>query len=266
MDGFGVSVQFDLPVWLINLKRATRRRETMLPRLAALGLDCELFEAVDGRAEADALAHTVDRAAFERNTGGKLLPGKIGVYHSHLRVWRALAASSAPAGLILEDDVVFHADFLVALAAARSVIDHWDIVRFNAIRAKLPISQGRVGPYRLNAYLGPFTGNGAYLIRREVAERLAGALLPMTRPLDHELNRFFIHRFRLRGLEPWPSHVEDEGESQITGIGFADVKKFPLTQRLPYYRLKAGNYLRRGVHLAAEGSLFPSHCDLVAVR
>jgi len=254
----------DLPVWLINLRRAEKRRDAMIRRLDALGLPYEIVEAVDGRAEAETLAHTVDREAFERNTGGALLPGKIGVYHSHLRLWQRLARSDADAALILEDDVVFHDVFLEALDAALSVAPHWDIVRFNAIRAKMPIRQGIVGRYRLNAYLGPFTGNGAYLINRETAMRLSQALLPMTRPLDHELNRFFVHRYRQRGLEPWPSHVDDEGESQITGAAFADVRKHKLAHRLPYYCLKASNYMRRALHLSAEGSLLPSRRNLAA--
>lgn len=254
----------DIPVWLISLERATARREKMIPRLDALGLDYQIFDAVDGRVEAEALAHNVDRAAFERNTGGALLPGKIGVYHSHLQVWDRLIASQAPAALILEDDVVFHDDFLDGMDAALAAHAHWDVIRFNAIRAKLPVKQGRTGRYCVNAYIGPFTGNGAYLIKRETAARLRPTLLPMTRPLDHELNRFFVHGYRQRGLEPWPSHVDDEGESQITGRAFSDVAKFSLPQRLPYYRLKAANYFRRAAYLATNGALVPSSRDLTA--
>lgn len=246
-----------VPVWLISLARAAGRRASMLPRLDALGLSYEVFDAVDGSAEAELLADTVDRAAYERNTGSALLPGKIGVYHSHLRVWDRLISSEASCGLVLEDDVVFHADFVEALDAALSVADHWDLVRFNAIRAKLPVRQGTVGRYSLNAYIGPFTGNGAYLIKRDLAMHLRPRLLPMTRPLDHELNRFFLHRYRLRGLEPWPSHIDDEGVSQITGRNFSDVRKFSRVERLPYYRLKAANYFRRAAYLAVDGALMP---------
>ena len=42
--------------------------------------------------------------------------------------------------------------------------------------AKWPVTQARLGRYRLNAYVGPFTGNACYLIHREVAARLARAL------------------------------------------------------------------------------------------
>ncbi len=251
-----------IPVWLINLKRAEERRENMVKQLDVLGLPYQIFDAVDGRSEAERLAANVDQESFERNTGGALLPGKIGVYHSHLEVWDKLIASEAPAALILEDDVVFHDDFLEGFDTALSAAEHWDVIRFNAIRAKLPVCQGFAGRYRINAYIGPFTGNGAYLIKRETAMRLRPNLLPMTRPLDHELNRFFAHDYRQRGLEPWPSHVDDEGVSQITGRAFSDVKKFSLSRRLPYYRLKAANYFRRMSYLARRGALIPSSRQL----
>ena len=177
--------------------------------------------------------------------GSPLLPGKLGVYASHLAVWEAFLASGHKVALILEDDVVFHDDFLEAVDTALVHADAWDLVRFNCIRAKLPVTQAHYGRYRLNAYVGPFTGNACYLIHREVAARLLPGLWPQTRALDHELNRFFRHDYRQFGLEPWASHPDDGGESTITGTGFALVRKFPWYQRLPHYRLKAANYFRR---------------------
>ncbi len=247
-----------LGVWLINLASANDRRAAMTERLTRLGLPYTLFPAIDGRAEADRLAARVDERAYARNMGQPLLPGKMGVYASHVAVWEAFLASPHDTALILEDDVVFHEDFRAALDLGLQARATWDILRFTHIRAKLPIPQGRIGPYRLMCYLGPFTGNGCYLIRREVAARLLPAIWPQTRALDHELNRFFRHDLALCGLEPWPAHVDDGGHSTITGTGFAEVQKPRWHQRLPHYRLKAGNYLRRLGWLARNGRLVPS--------
>ena len=189
--------------------------------------------------------------------GAPILPGKLGVYASHLGVWAALLAGPHKAALVFEDDVVFHDDFPAALDCALANADLWDLIRFNRIRAKLPVTQAVLGRYRMNAYVGPFTGNAAYLIHREVAARLLPGLWPQTRALDHELNRFFRHDYRQIGLEPWSSHPDDGGTSTITGTDFALVRKFPWYRRLPHYRLKAANYFRRAVWLARAGMLFP---------
>lgn len=252
----------DLGIWLINLPRDTGRRTAMERQLAALGLDWRLFEGVDGRAQRDVLLRAADEAAYRRNMGSTLLPGHLGCYASHLAVWEKFIASDREIALILEDDVVFHDDFLEALSTALAGRDHWDVVRFNAIRAKLPVTQGMLGRYRLNAYVGPFTGNAAYLIKRDVAARLLPGLRPQTRALDHELNRFFLHDYRQYGLEPFASHPDDGNVSSITGVGFGDVRKFPWYRRLPHYGLKAANYLRRFFYLLRKGALPGSRAPL----
>lgn len=245
----------DLGVWLINLDRAAARRTTMAARLDALGLDWTRFNAIDGVAEADRLSETYDDAAYARHMGQEILPGKIGCYHSHLGVWRALTDSDRAVALILEDDVVFHDDFLDALETALAAADQWDTLRLCATRAKFPITQAHLGRYRLNAYLGRFTGNGAYLVKRDVAERLLPGLLPMTRAFEYELGRYFAHDYRQFGLEPFPSHIEDGGESQIVGRANAGIRRLRGLRRLPYYREKIGNYARRAVYLARTGRL-----------
>lgn len=248
----------DIHIWLISLERDAPRRAAMEAQLTAMGLPYTWFRGVDGRAREAELLARAEPQAYARNMGSPIIPGKLGCYASHVAVWEALAASDLGAALILEDDVVFHDDFLAALDLALREADRWDTIRFNCIRAKLAVSQGKVGGYRFNAYVGPFTGNAAYLVKREVASRILPHLWPQTRAFDHELNRFFHHDFRQIGLEPWPSHVDDGGTSSITGTGFALVDKPHWTKRLPHYRLKAANYVRRLMWLARKGMLRPA--------
>ena len=252
----------DMGTWLINLDRDTERRAAMEAQLSALGLPFKRFAAVYGKDHRETLLKNADEAAYARNMGSTLLPGKLGVFASHTSVWKAFLETDHKVALILEDDVVFHDDFLESLDVALAGSAHWDTVRFNCIRAKLPIMQGQLGRYTLNAYLGPFTGNATYLIHRGTAEKLLTSIWPQTRALDHELNRFFKHDFRQMGLEPFSTHVDDGNVSSITGEGFAKVKKPHWTKRLPHYRLKAANYFRRGAWLARNGMLFPSRKPL----
>jgi glycosyl transferase family 25 len=246
-----------IPVWLINLPRATKRRAEMEERLASLDIDYTLFPGIDGKAEEERLRKLVDVPAFERNMGRAILMGGIGCYNSHLEIWRLFLKTDARVALVIEDDVIFHDDFLEAVKTGIAGAAHWDFLKLNCIRAKLPVRQGKLGRYDLNAYIGPATGTGAYLIKRETAALLLEGMLPITRATDHEINRFFKHDFRLLGLEPFPSHPEEGNVSLITGTNNGDVVKFRGLARLPYYRLKAANYLRRAFWLAKKGFLIP---------
>jgi glycosyl transferase family 25 len=238
-----------IAVFLINLDRSVKRRADMTARLAALGLSYTWFRAVDGVEEWSSLIQHLDEPAFRRNTGRSVLAGDVGCYHSHLRVWQTFLATNADTALVLEDDVVFHDDFIDALAKALAARDKWDMVKLNCIRAQHPFRQIGVGRYRMTSYIGTFTGTGAYLITRDLAARLLPSMLPITRPIDHELDPVFVHKFRHFGLEPFPSHVDDGNESTITGTGFSEVKKFPKWKRLPNYALRVRNLIGKAAFL-----------------
>lgn len=234
----------------------------MEAQLAGLGLPFTLVPGVDGRQDRDRLAADLDEPAFVAHVGRPVLPGEVGAYHAHLNVWRAFLDGRAEVALVMEDDVVFHPEFRDALDAALSVRGDWDFLKLNRIRAKQPICQGTIGPWRLNAYLGPATGLGAYLITRDLARRLLPAMLPVTRPIDHELDRIGAHDFRHFGLEPFPSHVDDGNESTITGTGFAEVHKFPWYRRLPMYATRWRNQFGKFGWLLRTGRLLPRRTPL----
>ena len=246
----------DISIWLISLERDASRRAEMETQLKDLGLEFTWFKAIDGKTCEAELLQNADAEAYARNMGSPILPGKLGCYASHVAVWEKLANSDSKAALILEDDVVFHDDFNEALDLALRESDRWDTIRFNCIRAKMPVTTGTACGYKFNAYVGPFDGNASYLVKKSVATRILPNIWPQTRAFDRELNRFFRHDFRQIGLEPWPSYVDVGGTSSITGTGFALVKKPHWTRRLPHYRLKAANYFRRAFWLAKNGLLF----------
>jgi glycosyl transferase, family 25 len=247
-----------MAAYLINLPASVARRDRSLQQLRAMDIAAALFPAIDGRAQWEVLKPTLDEAAFRRNTGRAVMPGEIGCYHSHLGVWKAFLQTDSRVALVLEDDVVFHADFPEALTVAMTVEARWDFLKLNRIRAKQPVRQGRAGRWHVNAYVGPATGLGAYLIRRDLAGRLLPAMLPITRPIDHELDRTHLHRFRHFGLEPFPSSVDDGGVSTINGAGNAEVQKFPWYRRLPVHGVRLSNRIGKLMFMARNGQLRPS--------
>ena len=243
------------PTYVISLKHATARQKQVAAQCARLGLNYTLFDGVDGRAENDTLLAKTDVQSWHRNMGAPVVAGHLGCYASHVSLWDKIGASDAPVALICEDDVTFDDAFPRALQSAMDVSDSWDICRFAKIRAKGPVLQQQVGDFALNAYTGSFTGNACYLIKRDLAARLATSFWPITRAHDHELNRFFVHDFKLLGLEPFSAHPQDNAQSFITGDAMSGVQKFPKYQRLPHYFQKLGNYISRWQWLRRQGML-----------
>lgn len=238
----------ELSTWIISLPQSMKRRKRLVAQLSGINLSYKFFKAVDGRSEWFRLRSSVDTPAFERNTGRRVMKGEIGCYHSHLQVWAELVASTSEVGLVLEDDIVFEENFTEALAAALSVTEKWDILKLSRVRAKLPVRQFDISRWRVNAFVGPATGTGAYLIRREIAEQLLPKMLPITRPIDHEIDRSHVHKIRHFGLVPFPSYTDDGAISTITGKNFSKVKKFAKWRRLPNYLLRWQNFFGKALH------------------
>lgn len=255
-----------LMVLLINLPRSTDRLSRMERQMSETGLAYNLLPAVDGRELWDQLLSSVDVNAFERHVGRDLLPGEVGCYHSHLKAWRRFLASNAQVLLVLEDDMVFHHDFVDALRIALRGKAHWDLLKLSKIRANQPICQGHLAAYRLNAYVGAATGFGAYLIQRETAQRLLPRLLPMSAPIDRELEQVHRHHLRHYGLEPFPSHPNDEGQSTITGSLFSAVKRYPLSRRWTKYVEQCRNLLGRIAYLAWHGRVRQRSTQLSLIK
>lgn len=245
-----------LPIYVISLERAFKRREQISVEFARMGMNYVVFPGIDGQAHESELLASADPAAWRSFMGSHISAGHMGCYASHVQLWKYVGEGEDPIVLICEDDISFHSDFPEALQAALEMSDFWDICRFAKIRAKGALIQRRLGPWRLNAYWGPFTGNACYLIKRELAARLALDFWPIQRAHDHELNRFFIHHFRLMGLEPFTATPKDQGESFITGKNMAGVNKLPWYCRISYYSNKLANYLRRISWLVRHGMFF----------
>lgn len=238
-----------LSVWLISLPQSTKRRERIMAQLSEINLSYKLFDAIDGCNEWTSLKISVDIFAFERNTGRRVMEGEIGCYHSHLQVWAELVDSGSAVGLVLEDDIVLDENFTEALTSALSVSERWDMLKLSKVRAKLPVRQFEVNRWHVNAFVGPATGTGAYLIKRKLAEQLLPKMLPITRPIDHEIDRSHVHNIRHFGMVPFPCYTDDGDVSTITGESFCKVKKFAKYKRMPSYLLRWQNLLGKLIHV-----------------
>ncbi len=90
-----------IPLFVINLRIDESRREIMAEQMSVLsGFAPSFVTGCDGRE----LAHNVC-AALAHDLRWAQLKGTIGCFISHVKAWEAVVASSAPFGIILEDDV-----------------------------------------------------------------------------------------------------------------------------------------------------------------
>ncbi len=222
------------PVFVINLERASARREHMAKLVAELGLDVEFVAAVDGAALTDADRAPHDRARARVVYGAELTDPEMGCYLSHYRLWERMVREDMDCALILEDDIDASANLSEIV---RQLIDlpwgAWSVVRLQSSKHSIvtpttAASFGRKvadvaggGLYRLESNV---LGSGGYLIRKSAAEKMVAYGARMSMPLDHTLDRFWengIVPFVVRPFPIWqiadvPTLIGERGRNSET--------------------------------------------------
>lgn len=232
-------------ILVINLNRAPDRLARIGQRLDELGLVWQRVSAVDGRLHDWKQPAWLDEKGFGLRQGREAQPGDVGCYVSHVRALECLAASSAPWGVILEDDAVLLDTFPAILAQLQQQSSDCDVVKFSGVHRGTPVRLKSLGPsHHLAVMLTQCTGASAYAVQREVAGRWAAPLLPMRIPYDHEFDRAWHWKFRLRYVLPYPC-VHDQDVPSTIGLGSIARKRWPWWRRLPTFGWRAVNECRR---------------------
>lgn len=186
-----------MKTFVINLPEQAARREQLGARLAALGLDFEIVDAVDGRKLASGtLAARYDAVRAARDYR-EMSPSEIGCALSHLEVYRRIVSDRLPLALVLEDDAAPEAEVpaLLAALAARADPQSREVVLLNHVdkytrRAMLALDDR----HRLVRPYGYWWRAHGYVVTQAAARALLEGLEPVSAAADHWIE------FERRGL------------------------------------------------------------------
>lgn len=188
-----------IPIFVLSLDRVPDRWQALSAQLDALGLSGERIAAIDRLAAgADRLAAAFAAGRRDRDYPATL--GDICCSLTHQRLWHRIAAMTAGAVIVLEDDARLSAAFaefaqsdLGALMRRHGIgalkLEHWpggERSRRHPIGQKLadlPFGGGAV----LYRQAATFLGTCAYAITPAAAGRLVAAHPKMGIPVDHFL-------------------------------------------------------------------------------
>jgi glycosyl transferase, family 25 len=101
-----------MKTFVINLKSSPDRREFMKNQVAALGLDFEFIEAVDGRRLSESEMREKCDMDQVKAWPDLLTPAMIGCSLSHHRVYQEIVSRKIPFALVLEDDTLLSKNIL----------------------------------------------------------------------------------------------------------------------------------------------------------
>lgn len=204
-----------LPIWVISLERSTERRTVMHTQLKALGLSHEFVPAVDGRRLEPPYRERLTAAA--RGQGHyELTPGELGCYLSHLNLWQRMCAEGFDAVVIMEDDVRLADDLPEVLARIEALDRPWDLIRLAGLRLRASLPLRRLNTGRKLAFLlNTACGTQCYCLSRTDADKLLATALPVRRPVDIQIDRFWDNGLAILAVQPYPVSERQEMRSEI---------------------------------------------------
>lgn len=206
-------------IHVVNLKRSPDRRAYMREQLDRTGLDYVFFDAVDASAGQLQGVSRYDEAAALRYNGETLLPGELGCFASHYRLWQQCAQSGEPM-LVLEDDVALSEGFTRAVQLAAEGIARYGFMRLAVIWQRPhdlceELEQG----YRVVRYRRTALGTQCYALSPAAASALLQHADVWVEPVDRYLERFWLHGLHSYVMYPLAArHATDGPYASLIGV------------------------------------------------
>ena len=204
-------------------------------QLAPLGLNWSFLDAHRHAPPDLPVGQMIDR---------ELTQGELGCFGSHYAAWQwFLGQSEADFLVVLEDDTVIDPDFFLDIDGWARELGPVDMVRLYGHQSRRWSRVARIRNKRLVRYLEAPTGTQAYILTRRGAARLVRAIKRIDRPIDDELNRFWVHGVLPLALFPYPV-IECCGPSSAV-MGDRRVGRMTAATALRYRAHRLGEDLRR---------------------
>ena len=193
-----------IPVLVISLAQASKRRKFIHEQMIKLKIDYEFFDAVDGNKLSHAYVNKFKIKEGEQYYGQPLSRGELGCAFSHLQVYEKMLTENIEKLIVLEDDVKLNDDFALLINNLSSASLQWDLTYIGYHywipgapffgkniyplslweNCMLPIPPTATSTkYRMGRPLLSFSGTHAYAITKQGAEQLIqtikyGPLIP----------------------------------------------------------------------------------------
>lgn len=192
------------PVFVINLERSRYRREFMLSYLARLGVNAQIFQAVDGaKLNLDELHNhgIYDDAIAHQKFSRSLSSAEIACTLSHLGIYQKMIEEDIPMAMILEDDAMFSQGTANKISSVLSELPgDWEFLQlYYLCKEYVHVTDNMVSFPAKN--LMP-VGSAGYLIRNSGAKKILENGFPICYPADSLIGRCPRWGVILYGIKP----------------------------------------------------------------
>lgn len=196
--------------YVINLRSAEERRQSMLEQAEHFGLHLHIVEAISGADMPPEEARRYDSQKAGRYSDERLIPNEIACILSHRKALSQFLDDGADFGVILEDDALLQPHFAAAIDELVNRVRGWDAVK---LEMRTPCKFFPLcSTWLTDSVLQPVfaknlsCGTAGFLYTRKAAEILLHDTESFFLPADAQFAEIFLQQ-RLLVITPLPPPI-----------------------------------------------------------
>lgn len=268
-------------IYVISMERSKERRAYIQSHLKSLNLDFHIVEAIDGElVDSDYLYSQADMERVKQSPYW-LTKGAIACALSHKKAYDLFLDSSYDYALILEDDVVLSPNINELLVSITDVLKQDEVAMLYYVSLRgAEISNYEGIPLKSGFLLNPMDlkqicTTTAYVIGREVAEKMSRTIIPVSVAADAWdyyyqkkcIKRLYVHYPMETETKDFKSTIEYFSEASLMSRLSRVVDKYkipPLYQIFRYKRKKFREKVTSQIFLTSEPSPYCEHATTIS--
>lgn len=235
----------NMKIFVISLTSSLNRRENITTQMAEQSLPFEFFDAINGKNEDHPFFKQYCDPKRIRRKGYSLNPGEMGCFASHYSLWEKCIALNEPI-VILEDDVHLRKKLSLVLSHVKTYICQLGMVRLSRTLEPTFINVSSFEDTSMIVkYTKPAKGGMGYVLSPGSAKKLILKLKTWYEPVDDYLEKEWLHKMSIFGIEP-PCLTHDN--SVPSEIGDRKKQKMFLFIRIRREIYRSGEWFLNQIH------------------
>ena len=197
-----------MKIFVISLKSALDRRESITQQFLDINIKFQFFEAVNGKAEIHPLFEKYNEKERLKKKGYPLSKGELGCFASHYLLWEKCVELDETL-IIIEDDAQLNFNFIDFYKNYKMFSSKYEYLRLfvNDRKRKFELI-AQISNLDVVRYLRGPAATRAYIITPAAARKFISSAQNWTLAVDNYMDQFWLNKVICMGI--MPGVVENE--------------------------------------------------------
>ena len=215
-----------IPVYVINLERATRRLDYISGQLLKYNIKFKRIDAIEGiKLESKSLKNYQNQSKYTVQHYSMLSPGEIGCTLSWHKAWALASNADNQAIIVLEDDVEISSNFIQTISKLEKNLNKDIVIDLSGKQGFLEKERKIINGITLVRYSTPPLGNQGAIYGKNAAERLLANVAEFKSPSDTLRQMIWRH-----GVQTWSLELGclSHQTQEVGGSTIQNKKRMPV--------------------------------------